>query len=178
MEAPPSDPRSPRAFKAAGDGCGEEAQQRDEPDVERLPEAQVAFSGGARSPGGPVADTLASRRQRESVMRAARRATLVFLDQLLADPEPYLTRSRLAESIPAARSRSRQLDIDYEDVLAAAIADERGVDPTGDLRSRLEAQAAWSANRAARQVWLEKEGKADPRKLVDEAYDLVERGFA
>ena len=77
-------------------------------------------------------------------MRAARRATLVFLDQLLADPEPYLTRSRLAESIPAARSRSRQLDIDYEDVLAAAIADERGVDPTGDLRSRLEAQAAWS----------------------------------
>jgi TetR/AcrR family transcriptional regulator, regulator of mycofactocin system len=122
--------------------------------------------------------TLTERRPGETLARAVRRATLVGVQRLLEDPSIYLTRSTLAESIPAASSRSRQLDADYEDVIAVAIAAERGVDPATDLHARVEARALWSASRAARQVWLATEGTADPRRLLNGAFDLVERGFA
>jgi TetR/AcrR family transcriptional regulator, regulator of mycofactocin system len=121
-------------------------------------------------------ETLAARPDGEPVARAVRRSTLAGVDRLQEDPGLYLTRSRLAASIPEAHARSRQLDADYEDVIAAAFAATRGTDPATDLRARVEARATWCASRAARDVWLATEGKADPRALLDEAYDLVERG--
>jgi AcrR family transcriptional regulator len=122
-------------------------------------------------------ETIDGRPAGEPVVRAVRRATVAALDRLFADPPIYLTRSRLVASIPAAHSRSRQLDADYEDVIAAAIAAARGVEPATDLRSRVEARAAWSASRAAREVWVATGGVADPRRLLDDAFDLVERGL-
>ena len=121
--------------------------------------------------------TLSDRPPGEPIARAVRRATLAGVERLLDDPSIYLTRSGLADSIPAASSRSRQLDADYENVIAAAIAAERGVDPMTDLHARVEARALWSASRAARQVWLATEGAADPRRLLNDAFDLVENGF-
>jgi AcrR family transcriptional regulator len=121
--------------------------------------------------------TLTDRPSDESIARAVRRATLIGVDRLLDDPSIYLTRSGLADSIPAASSRSRQLDADYENVIAAAIAAEQGVDPITDLHARVEARALWSASRAARQVWLATDGATDPRRLLNDAFDLVERGF-
>src|SRR5688572_22511126 len=55
-------------------------------------------------------DTLAARRPEEPIVRAVRRATLAGIERLLADPGPYLTRTRLAATVPAADARSRQLD--------------------------------------------------------------------
>jgi hypothetical protein len=79
--------------------------------------------------------------------------------------------------VPAADARSRQLDADYEDVIADAFAAARNVDAATDVPARAAARAAWSASRAARDVWLASEGERDPRTLVNEAFDLIERGL-
>jgi AcrR family transcriptional regulator len=122
-------------------------------------------------------DTLATRPPGESVVRAVRRATLRGVEPLIGDPAPYLTRSRLSTSVPAAHARSRQLDSDYEDVIAAAVAAADPASPAADLRARVLARAAWSATRAARDVWVHSAGKRDPRELIDEAFDLLAEGM-
>ena len=121
-------------------------------------------------------DTLAARPADESIVHAVRRATLVGIQRLITDPAPYLTRSRLAASVPAAHARSRQLDADYENVIAEALAADRNTDPATDLRARVIARAAWSATRAAREVWLASAAERDPSRLINEAFDLLEQG--
>jgi AcrR family transcriptional regulator len=121
--------------------------------------------------------TLATRPADEPVIDAVRRATLDGLDQVVADPSLFLTRSRLAASIPAAHARSRHLDADYEDVIAEAVAASRHRDPATDLQARVTARAAWSATRAAREIWVASGAKRDPRTLVNEAFDLLEHGL-
>jgi TetR/AcrR family transcriptional regulator, regulator of mycofactocin system len=110
----------------------------------------------------------------EPVVRAVRRWAQEGLEHLLVNPSRYLTRSGLVASIPAAHARSRQLDAEFEDVIAAAIA---GPGAPTDIGARLTARAAWGATRAARDVWLASDGELDPRRLVDEAFDLLERGL-
>lgn len=122
-------------------------------------------------------ETLAARPSSEPVVDAVRRATLEGISQVIANPPLFLTRSRLAASIPAAHARSRYLDADYEDVIAEALAGVRGTDPASDLQARVVARAAWSATRAAREIWVASDGKRDPRRLVNEAFDLLNRGF-
>jgi AcrR family transcriptional regulator len=122
-------------------------------------------------------NTLAARPPDESIVHAVRRATLAGLERLVADPAPYLTRSRLAASVPAAHARSRQLDADYENVIAEAVAAAENTDPVTDLRARVIARTAWSATRAAREVWLASGGTRDPRELVHEAFELLEQGL-
>jgi hypothetical protein len=39
------------------------------------------------------------------------------------------------------------------------------------------ATAVWSANRAARDIWVASDAKLDPRQLVNEAFDLLEHGL-
>ena len=123
-------------------------------------------------------DTLAARAPDESIVRAVRRATLEGVERLIADPSPYLTRSRLAASVPAAHARSRQLDADYEEVIAQAVAAAHDTDPTTDLRARVVARAAWSATRAAREAWVASAAERDPRELVNDAFDLLEQGVS
>jgi MftR C-terminal domain len=53
----------------------------------------------------------------------------------------------------------------------------RKTDPATDLRARVIARAAWSATRAARDVWVASGGKRDPRKLVNQAFDLLRQGL-
>jgi AcrR family transcriptional regulator len=122
-------------------------------------------------------DTLAARAPDESVVRAVRRATLEGLERLVANPSPYLTRSRLVASVPAAHARSRQLDSDFESLIAEAVAAAHG-DAADDLRARVVARAAWSATRAARDAWVAGAAEQDPRVLVNEAFDLLEKGVA
>ena len=123
-------------------------------------------------------DTLAARPADESIVHAVRRATLVGIQRLITDPAPYLTRSRLAASVPAAHARSRQLDADYENVIAEALAADRNTDPATDLRARVIARAAWSATRAAREVWLASAAERDPSRLINDAFDLLEQGVS
>jgi AcrR family transcriptional regulator len=125
-----------------------------------------------------VRETLAERTEDESIMRAVRRSTLEAAERLVSDPGLYLARSRLTYAIPAAYARSRQLDADYENVIAEAVAAARGTSATTDLSARTTARAAWSATRAARDVWLASDGDRDPKQLIDDAFDLLEQGLA
>jgi AcrR family transcriptional regulator len=122
-------------------------------------------------------DTLATRSPDEPIIDAVRRATLEGIQQVVADPSLFLTRSRLAASAPAAHARSRYLDADYEDVIAEAVAAGRHSDPATDLQARVIARAVWSATRAARDIWIASDAERDPRKLVNEAFDLLEHGL-
>ena len=115
--------------------------------------------------------TLASH---DEPVHAVRRWAQEGLDHLLVDPARYLTRSGLVAAIPAAQARSRQLDAEFEEAIARAIA---GDGAATDVGARTTARAAWGATRAARDVWLASGGERDPRRLVDEAFDLLERGL-
>ena len=123
---------------------------------------------------GALRDTLAARRPGETVVQAVRRWAQEGLDHLLVDPARYLTRSALVASVPAAHARSRQLDADFEDAIALAIAGDAAAT---DIGARLTARAAWGATRAARDVWLAGGGERDPRTLVDDAFALLARGL-
>jgi len=123
---------------------------------------------------GALKETLATRPPGESVLEGVRRWAEEGLDHLLVNPARYLTRSELVTSVPAAHARSRQLDAEFEDAIARALA---GGAAATDIRARVTARAAWGATRAARDVWLASRGHSDPRVLVDEAFELLERGL-
>jgi hypothetical protein len=53
----------------------------------------------------------------------------------------------------------------------AAAASHHG-DPASDLQAQVTARAVWSANRAARDIWIASDAKRDPRQLVNDAFDL------
>jgi AcrR family transcriptional regulator len=120
-----------------------------------------------------IRDTLATRPPDEPIIDALRRAVLQGVEQVAAEPALFLTRSRLAASVPAADARSRHLDADYENAIAEAVAATRRIDPATDLYARVVARAAWGANRAARDVWVATDAKRDPRRLVNEAFDVL-----
>jgi AcrR family transcriptional regulator len=120
-----------------------------------------------------IRDTLATRPPDEPIIDALRRAVLNGVEQVAAEPALFLTRSRLAASVPAADARSRHLDADYENAIAEAVATTRRTDPATDLYARVVARAAWGANRAARDVWVATDAKRDPRRLVNEAFDVL-----
>jgi AcrR family transcriptional regulator len=122
---------------------------------------------------GLIRDTLATRPPDEPIIDALRRAVLQGVEQVVADPSLFLTRSRLAARVAAGDARSRHLDADYEDVIAEAVAATRRTDPATDLYARVLARAAWGANRAAREVWVATDAKRDPRQLVNEAFDVL-----
>jgi AcrR family transcriptional regulator len=120
-----------------------------------------------------VRDTLSARSPDEPILDAVRRAVLEGVERVVADPALFLTRSKLAATVPAGDAHGRHLDADYEDVIADAVAASRHTDPTTDLYARVIARVAWSANRAAREVWVASGAKRDPRSLVNEAFDIL-----
>ncbi len=122
-------------------------------------------------------DTLANRASDESILDAVRRATLTGVGQVVRDPELFLTRSRLVLSIPDATAHSRYLDAEFEAVIAEAEANTRQANAATDLRARVLAKAAWSAARSARETWVESGARSDPRQLVNDAFDLLDRGL-
>jgi hypothetical protein len=56
------------------------------------------------------------------VIDTVRRAIVTAVEQFAAEPAPFLTRSRLVASVPAATARNLYLDTDYEDAIAEAVA--------------------------------------------------------
>lgn len=123
-----------------------------------------------------IRQTLADRPTGEPVVRIVRRAMQQAVGQVVDDPALFLTRMRLTRSVPAAHAHSRLLDLDYENVIAEAVARSRGTDPETDLLARMVGKLAWSANLAASEIWLASDARRDPRQLLDEAFDIVEQG--
>ena len=119
-------------------------------------------------------EALAARSPDEPVLEVVRRASLEGVRKVVADPSLFLTRSRLVFSVPAALAHSRYLDAEFEELIADALAAGRRADSMSDLEVRVLARAAWSATRAARDVWVASAAEHDPRGLVDEAFDLLQ----
>ena len=62
-------------------------------------------------------------------------------------------------------------------MITEAVAASRQTDPATDLQARVIARAAWSATRAARDIWIASDAKRDPRRLVNEAFDHLQQGL-
>jgi AcrR family transcriptional regulator len=122
-------------------------------------------------------ETLASHPPDEAIIDAVKRATLDRISAVVADPSPFLVRSRLVASVPAAQAHSRYLDSEYEGVIAKAVAADGQTHPASDLQARIIARATWGTVCAARETWLESNAKREPPTLVNEAFDLLERGL-
>ena len=123
-----------------------------------------------------VRETLAARPSDEPVVDAVRRAVLEGIGKAVADPSRFLTRSRLVAEVPAAHAHSRYLDSKFEDAIAEAVVADR-TRPATDLRARVIARASWGAACAARDLWVSSGGEADPRELVEQAFDLLQHGL-
>jgi AcrR family transcriptional regulator len=123
---------------------------------------------------GFFTDALAARTPGEPVIDAVRRALLAGVAKAVSHPTRFVTRARLVSAVPAAHAHGRYLDSKFEDVIAQAVASDRGTDPSEDLQARLIARVAWGAVCAARDVWVASGGEHDPAALIDEAFDLLD----
>jgi AcrR family transcriptional regulator len=121
--------------------------------------------------------TLATRPPGEAIVDAVKRATLERVSEVVADPLPFLTRSRLVASVPAARAHSRYLDSEYEDVIAQAVAADAPSRSATDLQAQIIARATWGTVCAARDTWLASDAQRDPPTIIDQAFDVLERGL-
>jgi AcrR family transcriptional regulator len=119
-------------------------------------------------------DALATRPPSEAAIDTVRRTMLEGVDKAVDEPSRFLTRSRLVAAVPSAHAHSRYLDSKFEDLIAAAVARDHGARPQTDLRARVIARAAWGAACAARDIWVASDAKADPRTLINQAFDLLE----
>jgi len=118
-------------------------------------------------------DTLADRPSDEAIIDTVRRFMLEGIGKAVADPAPFLTRSRLVATVPAANAHSRYLDSKFEDEIAGEVAAERRRDAASDLEARFVARVTWGAACAARDIWVATDAKRDPRKLVNQAFDRL-----
>lgn len=123
-----------------------------------------------------IREALATRSADEGVVDAVRRAVLEEIGKAVADPSRFLTRSRLVAAVPAAHAHSRYLDSKFEDAIAEAVSRNRRGTAT-DLRARVIARASWGAACAARDLWVSSGGTSNPRRLVNQAFDLVQQGL-
>jgi AcrR family transcriptional regulator len=131
----------------------------DEP--ERMAVLERALSG--REPG-------------ETVLAAVRRGVLEWVTEFMGDPELYVTRARLALQHPDILGTALVRFAYLEEVVAAAAAEELDAEST-ELKPRLIGAATTAAIRSTSQTWVARNGRGDPREIVNESFDLIERGL-
>jgi AcrR family transcriptional regulator len=121
-------------------------------------------------------DALAKRAPDESLLDALRRAAR----EVLADPtfraEAQRTHMQVIAANPALGARGLQDLLAAEQVVAAAIATDLGVDQT-DLQPQVAAAAAVNALRGAFMAWFLSGASGDPQPAFDQALDLLEHGL-
>ena len=81
-----------------------------------------------------------------------------------------------SELLLIRESLNRLLDLDFENAITEAVATSRDTDPAVDLYARMVGKLAWSANLAASEVWLAGNATRDPHALIDQAFEIIERG--
>src|SRR6266511_3068761 len=113
----------------------------------------------------------------KTLQAAARRAALeIAADmQTQSDQEPAM--ARVIRSTPAIQARIRDRMGQWEEQLAAMIAQERNA-PPDDLDSHLVAAALVGVLRSVQRVAVAAEMQLDLPALMDHAFDLLESGLA
>jgi AcrR family transcriptional regulator len=125
---------------------------------------------------GAVERALAERRPGEPVLAAVRRGVIDFVTEFMDEPDLYITRARLALEHSDLLGPALVRFARFEAIVAAAAAEELRASAT-DLRPRLIGAAAAAAIRSTSQTWVARDGQGDPREIVNESFDLLERGL-
>jgi AcrR family transcriptional regulator len=92
------------------------------------------------------------------------------------DPEQLLMRTRLLTSVPELRARMLAQQGSGGDMLAALLAQKRGL-PRDDLAARVIAAAFGAAIITAIDAWHTDDSSSDLLELVDRAIDALARGL-
>ena len=119
---------------------------------------------------------LAERAPGETVLAAVRRGVLEWVTEFMTEPELYISRARLAFEHPDVLGPALVRFAHLEAVVAAAAAVELHANAV-DVRPRLIGAATTAAIRATSQAWIARNGEGDPREIVNESFDLLERGL-
>jgi len=115
------------------------------------------------------------RPRHESAWGALREAVLVVANRYEHERERNLLRAQLIVNVPTATGYQQQVMFPtLEGVLAQALADRLGVDPTLDLRPHVYAGAAIAAIRAAVLNWTSTDCVSPLAYQVISALDLIE----
>jgi AcrR family transcriptional regulator len=121
--------------------------------------------------------TLQQRPQGEPLLAAFRRAALQIAADLQTQSDQERAMARVIGSTPAIQARIRDRQGQWEEQLAAMIADERGAGPD-DLDSHVVAAALVGVLRSVQRVAVAAEMQLDLPALMDHAFDLLESGLA
>lgn len=124
---------------------------------------------------GALTAALASRD--EPLLATLRRVALAFATDFAEAPVLYTTRARLAFGHPGVAARAAVILGRIEAVVADEAARELRADRETDVRPRLVAAAVTGAIRSTALTWTARGGAGDPRELVNESFDLLERGL-
>lgn len=125
---------------------------------------------------GAIERALAERQPGEPVLAAVRRGVINFVTEFMAEPDLYMTRARLALEHPDLLGPALVRFARFEAIVAAAAAEELDAD-AADVRPRLIGAAAAAAIRATSQTWVARDGRGDPREIVNASFDLLEQGL-
>jgi AcrR family transcriptional regulator len=125
---------------------------------------------------GAIERALAKRRPGEPILAAVRRGVIDFVTEFMDEPDLYITRARLALEHPDLLGPALVRFARFEAIVTAAAAEELKANAE-DLRPRLIGAAAAAAIRCTSQTWVARDGRGDPRDIVHESFDLIERGL-
>jgi len=120
---------------------------------------------------------LQQRPQGEPLLAAFRRAALEIAADMQTQSEQDRALARIVRSSPAVQARIRDRQGQWEEQLAAMIAEERHAGQ-GDLESHVVAAALVGVLRSVQRVAVAAEMQLDLPALMAQAFDLLESGLA
>jgi AcrR family transcriptional regulator len=100
-------------------------------------------------------------------------ASQAVAEAISDQPEMFLVRARLYQSLPALRATMLRLNDDWIDQMTAEVTRWLNADAVTDVRPRLAATAINAANRAAIDVWVAEGGSGDLVAGMSEAVGLM-----
>ena len=121
--------------------------------------------------------TLRQRPHGEPLLAAFRRAALQIAADLQTQSDQQRALARIVGSTPAIQARIRERMGQWEEQLAAMIAQERNA-PPDDLDAHVVAAALVGVLRSVQRVAVAAEMQLDLPALMDHAFDLLESGRA
>ena len=121
--------------------------------------------------------TLRQRPPGEPLLAAFRRAALQIAADLQTQSDQQRALARIVGSTPAIQARIRERMGQWEEQLAAMIAQERNA-PPDDLDAHVVAAALVGVLRSVQRVAVAAEMQLDLPALMDHAFDLLESGLA
>jgi AcrR family transcriptional regulator len=141
-----------------------------------FPAKEDVLFAGAKDRIERLRDALAKRAPDESFLDALRRAARDILADAAFQADAQRTHMQVIGANPALGARALQDLLAAEQVVAAAIAADLGVDQT-DLQPQVAAAAAVNALRGALMTWFLSGASGDPQPAFDQALDLLEHGL-